>query len=57
MGLTFDEMFNGFIYGKWLLWAELGVCGILPAFLLVIPRLRNTPALLYTRGHPGLRSA
>ncbi|MFW5791423.1 MAG: molybdopterin oxidoreductase, partial [Desulfohalobiaceae bacterium] len=49
MGLTFDQVFND-VYGKWLLWAELGICGILPAFLLVVPRLRNTPILLYLSG-------
>lgn len=46
MGLTFDEMFNA-VYGKWLLWAELGLCGVLPAILLIVPSLRNRPWLLY----------
>lgn len=47
IGLTFDEMFNS-IYGKWLLWTELGLCGILPAVMLVIPQWRNRSSLLHT---------
>lgn len=47
MGLTFDQMFND-VYGKWLLWAELGLCGVIPAILLVVPKFRNIPFLLYT---------
>jgi len=49
MGFTFDEMFNQDAgYGKWLLWFEIGICGILPAIMLIIPRLRNIAGLLYT---------
>ncbi len=40
-------MFND-VYGKWLLWAELGLCGVIPAILLVVPKFRNIPFLLYT---------
>jgi molybdopterin-containing oxidoreductase family membrane subunit len=47
MGLTFDEMFND-VYGQWLLWAEIGLCGVIPAILLVVPNFRNIPAILYT---------
>ena len=47
-GNTFDQMFYGWIYGKWLLWAELGVCGVLPAILLIMPSTRNNPAIFYT---------
>jgi molybdopterin-containing oxidoreductase family membrane subunit len=46
-GLTFDQMFYGFIYGKWLLFAELFVCGVLPAVLLLRPGLRGNPRLFY----------
>jgi molybdopterin-containing oxidoreductase family membrane subunit len=46
MGFTFDQMFNQ-VYGKWLFWSELGICGVLPAIMLVVPALRNIPALLY----------
>jgi molybdopterin-containing oxidoreductase family membrane subunit len=48
-GLTWDQMFNsGLGYGESLLWIELGLCGVLPAILLMVPRFRNTPGLLYT---------
>lgn len=47
MGLSFDQLYNE-VYGQWLLWAEIGVCGVLPAIMLIIPSIRNTPALLYT---------
>ncbi|MFW6177961.1 MAG: menaquinone reductase integral membrane subunit QrcD [Desulfohalobiaceae bacterium] len=46
MGLSFDQMYHA-PYGKWLIWAELGICGILPALLLVLPSLRNRAPLLY----------
>ena len=48
--MTFDQMFHGWIYGKWLLFAELFVCGLLPAFLLFCGRLRAKPAVFYTAG-------
>jgi molybdopterin-containing oxidoreductase family membrane subunit len=48
VGLTFDQMFYGVAYGKWLMWAELGLCGVVPAIMLVTPSIRNNPALLYT---------
>jgi len=49
MGLTFEQMYNGdFGFGTWWLWAELVWCGLLPAVMLVIPAVRNRPALLYT---------
>ncbi len=47
IGFSFNEMFNVH-YGQGLLWAELGLCGLLPAVMLVIPRVRNRPGLLYT---------
>ncbi len=46
VGLTFDEMFHG-IYGSWMLWLELGLCGVLPAVLLIVPQLRANPAIFY----------
>ncbi|WP_319584004.1 menaquinone reductase integral membrane subunit QrcD [uncultured Pseudodesulfovibrio sp.] len=48
VGLTFDEMFYGFIYGKWLLYTEIVICGVIPAIMLITPSIRNRPALLYT---------
>ena len=40
-GMTFDQMFHGWIYGKWLLFAELVVCGVLPAYLLFSKKCRS----------------
>ncbi|MGE4291350.1 MAG: menaquinone reductase integral membrane subunit QrcD [Desulfovibrio sp.] len=48
MGFTFDQMFHGMIYGKWMFWTELLVCGLLPAIMLIVPAIRNRPWLLYT---------
>jgi molybdopterin-containing oxidoreductase family membrane subunit len=48
VGLTFDEMFYGIAYGKWMLWTELVLCGVVPAIMLVTPAIRNRPVLLYT---------
>jgi len=48
VGLTFDDMFYGMIYGKWLLWSEIVLCGVVPAIMLITPAIRNRPALLYT---------
>ncbi|WP_027180073.1 menaquinone reductase integral membrane subunit QrcD [Maridesulfovibrio bastinii] len=48
VGMTFDQMFYGTIYGKWLLWTELGLCGVLPAIMLITPSIRNKPFWLYT---------
>ncbi|MDD4952333.1 MAG: polysulfide reductase NrfD [Desulfovibrionaceae bacterium] len=47
VGLTFDEMFYGNIYGKWLMWSELFLCGVIPAIMLITPAIRNRPSLLY----------
>jgi molybdopterin-containing oxidoreductase family membrane subunit len=47
-GLSWDEMFYESIYGQWLLWVELGLCGVVPAIILVTKQLRNIPILLYT---------
>jgi molybdopterin-containing oxidoreductase family membrane subunit len=41
-------MFYGVIYGKWLLFAELFICGLLPCVILLAPSLRNRPRLFYT---------
>ncbi|MCA1743156.1 MAG: menaquinone reductase integral membrane subunit QrcD [Desulfonatronovibrio sp.] len=46
MGLTFSQVYNE-IYGTWLLWFELGLCGVIPAILLIVPKFRNQPSLLY----------
>ena len=36
--------------GKWLLFAELVVCGVLPAYLLFSKKCRSNPALFYLGG-------
>ena len=48
VGLTFDDMFYGWVYGKWLLYTEIVLCGVVPAIMLITPSMRNRPALLYT---------
>jgi molybdopterin-containing oxidoreductase family membrane subunit len=47
-GLSFGQFFHGWIYGKWLLFSELILCGVLPCWILLTKRLRDQPALLYT---------
>ncbi len=34
-------------YGLWLLISEIGICGVLPAILLLIPKARQSNALLF----------
>jgi molybdopterin-containing oxidoreductase family membrane subunit len=46
-GLEFDAFFHGWIYGKWLLFTELVICGALPCYILLSPKLRNNPCLFY----------
>jgi molybdopterin-containing oxidoreductase family membrane subunit len=46
-GLTFDQMFYGLAYGKWLLWSELFFCGVIPAVMLVVPAIRKIHGLMY----------
>ena len=48
VGLTFDQMFYGVAYGKWLLYTEIVLCGVVPAIMLITPSIRNRPGLLYT---------
>jgi molybdopterin-containing oxidoreductase family membrane subunit len=48
MGLTFDQMYNSeYGYGTIWLWGELVIGGLLPAIMLILPGVRNTPALMY----------
>ena len=49
-GMTFDQMFYGWIYGRWLLFAELIVCGVVPAYLLLRGKYRAKPSLFYISG-------
>jgi molybdopterin-containing oxidoreductase family membrane subunit len=46
-GLTFEQMFHGWVYGKWLMWLEL-LCALLPAVLLIVPALRRIPSVFYS---------
>jgi molybdopterin-containing oxidoreductase family membrane subunit len=46
-GLNYSEMFYQTVYGQWLLWAELVLCGVIPAIVLVVPNLRNIASLMY----------
>ncbi|BCS86875.1 menaquinone reductase integral membrane subunit QrcD [Pseudodesulfovibrio sediminis] len=47
VGLTFDDMFYGLVYGKWLLYTEIIICGVIPAIMMITPSIRNRPAMLY----------
>ena len=44
-GLSFMDFYEG-SYGIWLIIAEIGVFGIIPAFILITPRLRERNGLL-----------
>ena len=48
--MTFDQMFYGIIYGKWLMFSEIILCGVVPAIMLITPSIRNNPTWLYTAG-------
>ncbi|MBU1229364.1 MAG: polysulfide reductase NrfD [Proteobacteria bacterium] len=50
VGMTFDQMFHGMIYGKWLMFSEIILCGLVPAIMLITPSIRNNPTMLYTAG-------
>ena len=50
VGMTFDQMFYGNIYGKPLMFTEIILCGLVPAIMLITPSIRNNPTLLYTAG-------
>jgi len=45
-GLTFDEMFYGMVYGKWLFFTELVLCIPVPVIMLLTP-LRRKPVFMY----------
>lgn len=47
-GLEFDSFFYGWIYGKWLMVAELVICGVLPCIILLNSTWRNKPWLFYS---------
>jgi len=46
-GLSFMDFYEG-SYGVWLIIAEIGIFGIIPAIILITPRLRERNSLLIT---------
>jgi molybdopterin-containing oxidoreductase family membrane subunit len=49
-GMTFWDFYSnnpGSAYGIWILIAEIGICGVLPALILITPKLRQTQATLW----------
>ncbi len=47
-GMTFDQMFHGWIYGRWLFVTEVVICGIIPAYFLARETYRSRPVFFYT---------
>jgi len=45
-GMTFDQMFYGLVYGRWLFFTELVLCLPVPVILLLTP-LRKKPVCMY----------
>jgi Ni/Fe-hydrogenase subunit HybB-like protein len=45
-GFKFADFYQA-PYGMWLLFTELGICGILPAILLLTPHLRRNTTILF----------
>ena len=49
-GFTFMDFYTnnpGSAYGLWIFVLEVGICGVLPALILITPKLRKTPATLW----------
>jgi len=50
MGFTLMDFYSnnpGSVYGIWILIAEVGICGLLPAVMLVSSGIRRNPTLLF----------
>jgi molybdopterin-containing oxidoreductase family membrane subunit len=50
MGLTLMDFYSnnpGSVYGLWILIAEIVVCGVVPAILLVMPNFRRNPMMMF----------
>ncbi len=45
-GLSFMDFYKGGSYGVWLLVAEIIVCGVVPAIILITPKIRENEQLL-----------
>ncbi len=51
LGFSLSDFYTnnpGSIYGYWILFVEVGVCGVLPALILITEKGRKTPATLWT---------
>ena len=49
LGFSVKEFYsNNPLYGFWILFAEIVVCGVLPALMLVIPKIRQNRLMLTT---------
>jgi len=49
-GFTFMDFYtsdSGSAYGLWIFILEVGICGVLPALILITPKLRRTQATLW----------
>ena len=49
-GFTFMDFYtsdSGSAYGLWIFILEIGICGVLPALILITPKLRRTQATLW----------
>jgi Ni/Fe-hydrogenase subunit HybB-like protein len=49
-GFTFMDFYTnnpGSAYGLWIFIVEIGICGVLPALILITPKLRETQATLW----------
>ncbi len=49
-GMSFSQMFHGWVFGTWWLFAELVVGGIVPAWLLLSEKTRSNPKYFYLAG-------
>ena len=55
MGFTVMDFYsNNALYGPWILFAEIVICGILPALILIVKPLRETTRSAVYGHHPGL---
>ena len=49
-GFTFMDFYSGnpgSAYGLWIFVLEVGICGVLPGFILIIPKLRRNQSFLW----------
>lgn len=48
LGLTLMDFYHGTAYGIWLLVTEIIICGVIPALVLLTPKGRKSPFLLFS---------